>query len=84
MDDRLIYLAQLINQTGQIADTKFSYDYFSLPLKIGCTIGDNLKIISKIGIQPSLLLNAKTIIPKFDNNGDLIGEETLDREDNVS
>lgn len=82
--DRSGFTDELGNLIGENVDTKFNYDYFCLPLEFGYTFGHNLKITPKIGIQPSLILNAKTVIPKLDSNGNLIGEITFDIKDVVS
>ena len=47
---------------------KFNYNYLSLPVKFGYTIGHQLKGFVKMGICPSVLLNAKVKVPKDDIN----------------
>jgi len=63
---------------------EFNYDYLSTPLKIGYEMGNKIRIIPRIGIVPSLLLNAKTIVPFFDSNGNIVSHKTLDVKDDVS
>lgn len=69
-------------------ETKFYYDYCALPIKFGYALGanseGNLKVIPKIGLQPALLVNAKTTSPKIDELGNYIGSETIDVQDEVS
>ncbi|HAH22174.1 MAG TPA: hypothetical protein DCL77_00110 [Prolixibacteraceae bacterium] len=58
------------------SDLKFSYDYLSLPVKIGYTRGNHLKGFVKVGVCPSVLIDAKIRIHKDDPNIVLMGEET--------
>lgn len=63
-------------QTG-VEDSKFNHDYFSLPLKIGYEMGEKIKIIPRIGLVPSFLIKAESIIPRFDDSGNVTGHETV-------
>ncbi|MCD4665411.1 MAG: PorT family protein, partial [Bacteroidales bacterium] len=53
--------------------SKFHYDYLSLPIKGGYMIGDRISGFVNLGIVPSFLIDAKTIIPVY-NNEDIIDE----------
>lgn len=72
------------NPTGKTAEIKFDYDYLSLPLQIGYTLGNKIKGFAKIGVCPSVLLKAATTTPKVDVQGSLIRYETFDVKDKVS
>jgi opacity protein-like surface antigen len=72
------------NLTGKSTEDKFDYDYLSLPLKIGYTLGNKIKVFTKIGVCPSVLLKAETKISKVDISGNLINYETFDVKDKVS
>lgn len=63
---------------------EFNYDYLCIPLKIGYEMGNKTRVIPRIGIVPSLLLNAKTIVPFFDSNRNIVGRKTLNVIDDVS
>ena len=75
-DDIGAYLGKEIN--------KFNYDYLSIPLKMGYVMGNKVRVIPRIGIVPSFLLDAKTIVPYFDSNGNIVSHKTLDVKDDVS
>ena len=62
---------------------KNNYDYLLVPIKFGYAFGNGFKIIPKIGITPSLLLNAKVVFPAFDENGPTGGTEELDIKENI-
>jgi len=72
------------NPTGQKGIYEFTYDYLTLPLKVGLIIGDKVKIVPKIGIQPSLLASAKTKEPILNDDLVTIGTKTFDVTDRVS
>lgn len=81
---KFIAIDEYGHQTGVEADFKFNYDYFSLPLKIGYETGEKIKIIPRIGLVPSLLVQAETTTPRFDDSGNVTGHETIDIRDAVS
>jgi len=71
---------------GQIATSKYNYDYISIPIKAGFYDRQN-KFFSflKGGLVPSLLINAKTVTPRFDVDiGAIIGTDYIDVKNNVS
>ncbi len=82
--DNMIYTDEYGNETGGNTKFKFNYDYFSLSLKIGYAMGDKTKIIPRIGLVPSVLIQAKMIVPRFDDSGNVIGHEKYDAGDVVS
>ncbi len=53
------------NFTGGSMTIKNNYDYLSVPLKVGGTIGNKIKGFLNIGIVPNLLVNAKSINPEI-------------------
>ena len=44
----------------------FYYDYISIPIKTGISIGNKIFGFLKIGIVPAYLVDAKVVIPPFD------------------
>ena len=82
--DKMVYVDEYGNETGGDEKFKFNYDYFNFPIKIGYETGNKTKIIPRIGIVPSILLKAETIMPRFDSNGNVINHETVDTKDYVS
>jgi len=79
-----IFMDELGNQTGEKAIFKFNYDYLSLPLKAGYRTDDKLYTFANIGLVPSILTNAKTVMPLFDENMNADGNETIDITDKVA
>ncbi len=71
------------NLTGGEGDIKYNYNYFSLPVKIGYAIGNDIKIIPRIGITPSLLSSAKVVVPQFNMNGEHTGNKSFDVKNDV-
>jgi len=51
------------NPTGQKETLSFYYDYLTVPLKVGYNYGTTFYSFANIGLTPSVLLDAKTIIP---------------------
>ena len=82
--DYLIIFDELGLPTGESFTTQFSYDYVSVPLKIGVHSGNRLSGFANIGIIPSYLVQAKTVVPAFDANGKLLGNDISDVSDRVS
>ena len=60
-----------------ITRIRYNYDYVSLPVKIGFTIGSKLYAFANIGICPSYLVSAKTIFPMVDSQMNIIGENIV-------
>ncbi len=63
---------------------KFYYDYVSVPLKFGYEISEKYKGFVKVGVFPSFLLKAGTILPVFDIDGNIVGSKTFDVKESVS
>ena len=58
--------------------TKYKYDYLLVPLKVGYSFGNTLKISPKFGLCPAILLDAKMILPAVNENGIKIDEQTFE------
>jgi opacity protein-like surface antigen len=61
---------------GNTYEIKNNYDYLSVPIKIGYAIGEKIKLIPRIGIVTSYLLNAETILPAMTVNGETYESQT--------
>lgn len=70
--------------TGEYHSIEFTYDYVSLPIKAGIRFGKQIKIVPKVGIQPSLLIKARTTNTRSYNWTSYSIVETIDVKDNVS
>jgi hypothetical protein len=57
---------QFVNPTGERYARRYNYNYISLPVTTGFNIGSKFYGFTNIGITPSFLVNAKSIIPRFD------------------
>jgi Outer membrane protein beta-barrel domain len=53
------------NLTGEKYPTHYRYDYFSLPLKVGYTIGNKFFGFGNIGVCPAILSQASWKLPTF-------------------
>jgi hypothetical protein len=82
--DVIIFTDAMGNPLGENDNFKFNYDYLIIPLKIGYSFGEKYKLTPRIGICPSILINAKTTLPTFDIDGNQIGTETTDVKDKVN
>jgi hypothetical protein len=69
--------------TGGKAAYKYNYNYLSLPIKTGYTIGSKLYGFGNVGVIPSLLIKAETILPVFGGEGTITGSETVEITDHV-
>lgn len=77
-DNNSIGVDILFNQQGlEFISGKYRYDYISVPIKYGYVIGNRIKFTPKVGIQPSLLLNAMYSGATYDEDGNLIGNGIL-------
>jgi len=52
--------------TGQKGTFKFNYDYLTVPLKVGYNYGKIFYSFANIGLTPSILLEAKHLIPEIE------------------
>lgn len=78
--DDIIFTDEFGNTIGEKATSKFNYDYLSLPLRGGIEIGDKFSAFANLGIVPSLLVDAKTIIPGLEGYAE---ETTYDVKDGI-
>ncbi len=76
----IIFTDETGNPIGQKATSDFNYDYLSLPIKGGFSLGNNFAGFLNLGVIPSLLINAETIIPTYEN----IAGETFDVTEKVT
>ena len=74
----IIFTDENGNPIGEKGRSDFNYDYLSFPLKGGFIIGNRISGFVNLGIVPSFLIDAKTIVPTFDGN------ETFDVTDIVT
>lgn len=65
------------NSLGQV-NVRVGFDYLSLPLKAGFRMGDRFQGFVNLGVMPSFLLSAKTVIPSFNRNGQQSGDLKTD------
>lgn len=77
----IIFTNETVNPTGEKATIVFNYDYLTFPVKGGFLIGKRISGFVNLGIVPSLLIDAKTITPAFDN---IIEEEIFDVRNRVT
>jgi len=79
------FTSDLTTPTNEKITLKYNYDYLSVPVKAGY-YNRTIKIFDfvKLGLIPSLLINAKTKTPKFDTNGKITGTETFNVTNTVS
>lgn len=75
------------NVDGELQPTAVIYsysDYLSFPVKIGYSIGDNLKKFINLGVNPSLLLDSQSSSPVVDTDGNITGAINYDSENSLS
>lgn len=75
-----LYVDSTDKKTGIEGVSDFNYDYFSLPIKAGMTMGDKIGGFVNLGVVPSFLYNAQTIIPTRET----INGKVIDVADQVS
>jgi len=81
------FRAYIKTPTGEAITEKSNYDYLSVPLKVGFYhfhLGSKIFGFAKIGLTPSLLINAKITIPTFTESGSIAGMKTFDITNRVS
>lgn len=76
--DYIVFTDDFGNPTGEKYAIKLNYNYISLPIKTGFNIGNKVYGFANIGVIPSFLVNAKTIVPTFDIEKKLTGNEVFD------
>ncbi|MDR1181041.1 MAG: PorT family protein [Bacteroidales bacterium] len=62
-----------IDSAGRKSKTNF--DYLTIPLKFGFVLGDKFFGFVKVGLIPAILIQAKEVVPQY-NNGEFIENET--------
>ena len=82
--DKFIFMNDFGNVLRKGPESKYYYDYLSVPIKFGYTEGQKLKSFVKIGLCPSFLLKAETAQAMIDLSGNLTGYEKVDVKENVS
>ena len=80
----LIFRDSQGNPTGQKATFEFNYDYLSIPIKTGIYFGQKIRAFGNIGVVPSILVNAKTMIPAIEADGTAFPAETIDITERVN
>lgn len=61
----LIFTDETGATTGGELAFKYNYDYVSIPIKGGYSIGNNFEGFLNLGVVPSMLFKAQTISPAF-------------------
>lgn len=56
----------------------YNFEYISLPIKTGYSIGDKYTCFFNIGIAPSFLIKAEETIPNFYNDNELLKKDYTD------
>lgn len=82
--DNVTFSDEYGNIFGTDSESKFYYNYLTLPIKFGYTTGSKLKGFVKVGACPSVLLKAETTVPTVDSSGNLTGYQDVDVKDKVS
>jgi hypothetical protein len=75
--DDIVFTNETGIPTGERYRSKMSYNYISLPIKAGYSLGTKVFGFAKIGAVPSLLVNAQAVLPKV-TSGKVIGEIVAD------
>lgn len=78
---------EIIDQNQNFIGEKYfrsNFDYISMPIKTGFSIGNIFFGFAKIGIVPSLLVSAKIVMPKIDSNGMVNGYHSVSVSDQVT
>lgn len=65
----LVFTDNQANPTGKKVAIDFTYTYLSLPIKTGLYFGQTFRAFSNIGVVPSVLTRAKTIVPAYTIDG---------------
>lgn len=58
--------AVMTNQEGLVigeGEAIYKYDYFSIPLKAGISLGDRMSLFANLGIVPSFPVSARAVVP---------------------
>lgn len=65
--DKVTFTDELGHPIGSKTTIQSNFDYFSIPIKGGYSIGNQFKGFVNLGVVPSFLLNAETKVPAFEN-----------------
>ncbi len=65
--NNILFVDETGNPIGKQGTIDFNYDYLTLPIKGGFSIGNNFAGFLNLGLVPSFLINAETVIPTFEN-----------------
>ncbi len=65
----LVFKDNFGQPTGEKYKSNFDYDYFSLPIKAGYTLGNKLQVFTNIEFVPSYIVSAKMSAPTIDVTG---------------
>lgn len=77
----LVFTDEFGNPTGERATSKFNYEYLSWPLKVGFVSRDKFSSFANLGILPSVLVDANTIMPAIEG---ITEEATVNVTDRVT
>lgn len=66
--NEIVFTDEEGNQIGEKGVSEFKYNYISFPIKVGFILGNRIAGFINLGIVPSFLINAETIIPTPDDN----------------
>jgi hypothetical protein len=70
----IIYTSDTGKPIGDKNNIQYNYDYISLPIKSGYTLGKKVFGFAKLGIIPAILINANTIFP-LDQSSKLLNSD---------
>ncbi len=73
----VIFTNELGEPTGRVEFTDFSYDYLTIPFRIGHMISGRFHAFGNVGLVPAILINATTTLPIINVQGDLEGTQTV-------
>jgi len=80
----IIFLDSQGNPTGQKSTVEFNYDYLSLPIKTGIYLGQKVSAFGNIGVVPSILVKAETIVLSYEAGGIEYPGENYDVKERVN
>lgn len=78
----LVYTDENADSLGIVTNV-FSYNYISLPIKTGLTLGNKLNAFFNIGVMPSFLVNANQKAPQLNNDGTIRDKITIEENSSI-
>lgn len=79
------FTEEFILVSGETFHSTYSFNYLSLPIKIGSyTRNNDFFGFAKAGLVPSYLINATAAVPKFDGENNLAGSQKVNVTTDVS